>query len=370
MMGRVTVVGSFMFDLVARVPRRPKTGETLIGDSFGMFIGGKGANHAIAASRLNTLVCMVGRLGNDLFGNQFLDKFSDEKINTDFVIQDKKNGTGVGMPLIDASGDNSIVIIPRANTALTAENINQSYEAIAYSDILLLQLEVPVEASQRAAEIAKENSTIVSGSGKKSDIEARCGQIKQQVEETTSDYDREKLQERLAKLAGGVAVIRVGAATEVELKNKKMRVEDALSATRAAVEEGIVSGGGISLLAAAVELDSLETSSEEEQTGVTIVKRALEEPLRTIAENAGKEGSVVVDAVRRLEPGEGYDGATDTYGNLVEKGIIDPVKVTRTAVENSASIAAMVLTTETLVTDVPEENPTMAMPGGAPPMDY
>ena len=161
MMGRVTVVGSFMFDLVARAPRRPKTGETLIGDSFGMFIGGKGANQAIAASRLNALVYMVGRLGDDMFGNQFLDKFSYEKINTDFVIQDKNNGTGVGMPLIDASGDNSIVIIPRANTALSAENINQGYEAIANSDILLLQLEVPIEASQRAAEIAKENSTIV-----------------------------------------------------------------------------------------------------------------------------------------------------------------------------------------------------------------
>ena len=161
MMGRVTVVGSFKFFLVARAPRRPKTGETLIGDSFGMFIGGKGANQAIAASRLNTLVSMVGRLGDDLFGYQFLDKFSDEKINTDFVIQDKNNGTGVGMPLIDASGDNSIVIIPRANTALSAKNINQGYEAIANSDILLLQLEVPIEASQRAAEIAKENSTIV-----------------------------------------------------------------------------------------------------------------------------------------------------------------------------------------------------------------
>ena len=216
----------------------------------------------------------------------------------------------------------------------------------------------------------KDDTTIIEGRGTEEAIQDRISQLKAQMAETTSDYDREKLQERIGKLAGGVAVIRVGAATEVELKNKKMRVEDALSATRAAVEEGIVSGGGISLLAAAVELDSVETSSEEEQTGVTIVKRALEEPLRTIAENAGKEGSVVVDAVRRLEPGEGYDGATDTYGNLVEKGIIDPVKVTRTAVENSASIAAMVLTTETLVTDVPEENPTMAMPGGAPPMDY
>ena len=161
MMGRVTVVGSFMFDLVARAPRRPKTGETLIGDSFGMFIGGKGANQAIAASRLNTLVCMVCRLCDDVFGNQFLDKLLDVKINTDFVIQDKNNGTGVGMPLIDASGDNSIVIIPRANMALSVEDINQGYEAIANSDILLLQLEVPIEASQRAAEIAKENSTIV-----------------------------------------------------------------------------------------------------------------------------------------------------------------------------------------------------------------
>ena len=216
----------------------------------------------------------------------------------------------------------------------------------------------------------KDDTTIIEGRGTEEAIQDRISQLKAQMADTTSDYDREKLQERIGKLAGGVAVIRVGAATEVELKNKKMRVEDALSATRAAVEEGIVSGGGISLLAAAAELDSLQTDSEEEQTGVTIVKRALEEPLRTIAENAGKEGSVVVDAVRRLKPGEGYDGATDTYGNLVEKGIIDPVKVTRTAVENSASIAAMVLTTETLVTDIPEENPTMAMPGGAPPMDY
>jgi chaperonin GroEL len=216
----------------------------------------------------------------------------------------------------------------------------------------------------------KDDTTIIEGKGTEEAIQDRISQLKAQMADTTSDYDREKLQERIGKLAGGVAVIRVGAATEVELKNKKMRVEDALSATRAAVEEGIISGGGISLLAAAAELDSVQAGSEEEQTGVAIVKRALEEPLRMIAENAGKEGSVVVDAVRRLKPGEGYDGATDTYGNLVDKGIIDPVKVTRTAVENSASIAAMVLTTESLVTDIPEENPTMAMPGGAPPMDY
>jgi chaperonin GroEL len=218
----------------------------------------------------------------------------------------------------------------------------------------------------------KDATTIIEGHGTEEAIQDRISQLKAQMGETTSDYDREKLQERIGKLAGGVAVIRVGAATEVELKNKKMRVEDALSATRAAVEEGIVSGGGISLLKAAEALDTLILDNPQEQTGVGIVQRALEEPLRMIAQNAGKEGSVVVDAVRRLPDGEGYDGATDTYGNLVERGIIDPVKVTRTAVENSASIAAMVLTTEALVTDIPEDNPSMAagMPGGAPPMDY
>lgn len=219
----------------------------------------------------------------------------------------------------------------------------------------------------------KDATTIIEGHGTEEAIQDRISQLKAQMAETTSDYDREKLQERIGKLAGGVAVIRVGAATEVELKNKKMRVEDALSATRAAVEEGIVSGGGISLLKAAEALDILTLDNPQEQTGVGIVKRALEEPLRMIAQNAGKEGSVVVDAVRRLKDGEGYDGATDTYGNLVERGIIDPVKVTRTAVENSASIAAMVLTTEALVTDIPEDNPSMGaagMPGGAPPMDY
>jgi chaperonin GroEL len=218
----------------------------------------------------------------------------------------------------------------------------------------------------------KDATTIIEGHGTEEAIQDRISQLKAQMGETTSDYDREKLQERIGKLAGGVAVIRVGAATEVELKNKKMRVEDALSATRAAVEEGIVSGGGISLLKAAEALDTLTLDNPQEQTGVGIVQRALEEPLRMIAQNAGKEGSVVVDAVRRLPDGEGYDGATDTYGNLVERGIIDPVKVTRTAVENSASIAAMVLTTEALVTDIPEDNPSMAagMPGGAPPMDY
>jgi ribokinase len=160
-MNKVTVVGSFMYDLVATAPRRPKTGETLIGDSFGMFLGGKGANQAIAASRAGAIVSMVGRLGNDLFGDQFLEKFSEEGINTDFVIQDTENGTGVGMPLIDASGDNSIVIIPQANMALSVENINQAESSIADSDVLVLQCEVPMEANQRAAEIANKNDTLV-----------------------------------------------------------------------------------------------------------------------------------------------------------------------------------------------------------------
>ena len=211
----------------------------------------------------------------------------------------------------------------------------------------------------------KDDTTIIEGHGSEQAIQDRIKQLKVQMDESTSDYDREKLQERVGKLAGGVAVIRVGAATEVELKNKKMRVEDALSATRAAVEEGIVAGGGVSLLYASEGFDNLGFEPDE-MTGVAIVKRALEEPLRMIAENAGKEGSVVVDAVRRLPKGEGYDASKDEYANLVERGIIDPVKVTRTAVENSASIAAMVLTTESLVTDIPEEGGA-AMPA-APPM--
>jgi len=160
-MNKVTVVGSFMYDLVATASRRPKTGETLIGDSFGMFLGGKGANQAIAASRAGASVTMVGRLGNDLFGNQFLEKFSEEGIKTDFVIQDTENGTGVGMPLIDASGDNSIVIIPQANMALTVENIDKAESVIADSDVLILQCEVPMEANKRAAEIANKNDTLV-----------------------------------------------------------------------------------------------------------------------------------------------------------------------------------------------------------------
>jgi len=217
----------------------------------------------------------------------------------------------------------------------------------------------------------KDETTIVEGHGKEEDIKGRIEQIKAQIEQTTSDFDREKLQERLAKLAGGVAVIKVGAATETELKEKKHRVEDALSATRAAVEEGIVPGGGVALLKAAEALDDVQAEGDV-LTGVKIVKRALEEPLRGIVANAGLDGSVVVQNVRRLQqeknsPTIGYDVIRNDYGDMLEWGIIDPVKVTRSAVENAASIASMILTTEALITDKPEEQKAPAMPGG---MDY
>jgi chaperonin GroEL len=222
---------------------------------------------------------------------------------------------------------------------------------------------VTVEDLGRARKVVsdKDNTTIVEGKGADSDIEARIKQIKAQVDETTSDYDKEKLQERLAKLAGGVAIIKVGAATEVELKEKKHRVEDALSATRAAVEEGILPGGGIAILTASTALDKVKATGDE-ATGVAILKRALQEPLRWIAINAGEEGSVVVDKVLRGKKGFGFDAAKNDYGNMVTKGIIDPLKVTRTAVENASSIANMILTTESLVTDLPEEKPAPAMP--------
>jgi len=200
----------------------------------------------------------------------------------------------------------------------------------------------------------KDNTTIVEGKGSEGDIQGRIKQIKAQIDETTSDYDKEKLQERLAKLAGGVAVIKVGAATEVELKEKKHRVEDALSATRAAVEEGILPGGGVSLINTIPALDKVKAEGDE-ATGIDILKRALEEPLRWIAENAGQEGSVVVDKVKRSKKGVGYDALKDDYGDMVAKGIIDPLKVTRTGLENASSIANMILTTEALVTDIPEK---------------
>ncbi len=207
--------------------------------------------------------------------------------------------------------------------------------------------------------VTKDDTTIIGGRGDPKAIKGRIEQIKAEMEKTTSDYDREKLQERLAKLAGGVAIIRVGAATEVELKEKKHRVEDALSATRAAVEEGIVPGGGVALLNAAKALDNLKAEGDV-QTGINIVRRALEEPLRRIAENAGEDGAVVVEMVRRLQkernnPNIGYNVLTGEYVDMVEAGIIDPAKVTRTALENAASVAAMILTTEALVTEVPEK---------------
>ena len=200
----------------------------------------------------------------------------------------------------------------------------------------------------------KDDTTIVDGAGREPDIKARMNQIKAQIEETTSDYDREKLQERLAKLAGGVAVIKVGAATEVELKEKKHRIEDALSTTRAAVEEGIVAGGGVTLLQAIPALDKL-TLEGDEAVGVDIVRRALEAPARQIADNAGARGEVVIERVKNLPKGEGFDALKGEYGDMFERGIVDAAKVTRSALQNAASIAAMVLTTETLVTDLPEK---------------
>jgi len=210
--------------------------------------------------------------------------------------------------------------------------------------------------------IDKENTTIVEGGGKSSDIQGRVNQIRRQIEETTSDYDREKLQERLAKLAGGVAVINVGAATESEMKEKKARVEDALHATRAAVEEGIVAGGGVALLRCLAAIEAVKTSNEDEQIGVGIIKRSVESPLRALALNAGVEGSVIVDQVKKGKGNEGYNVATGEYEDLVKAGIVDPKKVTRSALQNAASIAGLLLTTECLITDLPEKD--KPAPGG------
>ena len=216
--------------------------------------------------------------------------------------------------------------------------------------------------------IDKENTTLVEGAGSASDIEGRVNQIRMQIDETTSDYDREKLQERLAKLVGGVAVIRVGAATEAEMKEKKARVEDALNATRAAVEEGIVPGGGVAYVRSLGALDKVSLD-DDRQVGVNIVRRALEEPLRMIASNAGIEGAVVLQHVQAETGTMGYDAASEEYVDMVSAGIIDPTKVTRIALQNSASVAALLLTTEALITDLPEDEPP-AMPGGHDHMDY
>ena len=220
--------------------------------------------------------------------------------------------------------------------------------------------------SAKRVKVDKENSTIVSGSGKKADIEARCSQIKQQIDETTSDYDREKLQERLAKLAGGVAVIKVGGATEVEVKERKDRVEDALNATRAAVEEGIVVGGGCALLYASQDLDKVKVKGDDQKAGVEIVKSALQAPIRQITTNAGVDGSVIVGKLLESnKPNNGYDAQSEQYVDMVKEGIIDPVKVVRTALQDAASIAGLLVTTEAMIADKPDEKDSgPAMPAG------
>ena len=215
--------------------------------------------------------------------------------------------------------------------------------------------------------IDKDNTTIVKGAGKKSDIKARINQIKSQIESTTSDYDKEKLQERLAKLAGGVAVLYVGAASEIEMKEKKDRVDDALNATRAAVEEGIVAGGGVALVRAISVLEKLNSDSLDETTGINIVAKAIEAPLRTIVENAGGEGSVVINKVLEGKKNYGYDAKADKYVDMLEAGIIDPKKVTRVALENAASVAGMILTTECALVDIKEDTPAMPPMGGGMP---
>ena len=217
----------------------------------------------------------------------------------------------------------------------------------------------------RQVKVQKENTIIVDGAGKPEEIKKRINSIKNQIEETTSDFDKEKLQERLAKLAGGVAVIQVGAATEVEMKEKKLRIEDALAATKAAVEEGIVAGGGTAFVDAIPKVAKLlDQTHGDERTGVQIILKALEEPVRQIAANAGLEGSVIVDKVKNSPVGVGFDVLTEQYTDMIKAGIVDPTKVTRTALQNAASIASMVLTTESVVADKPEKEPPMPA-GGA-----
>jgi len=217
--------------------------------------------------------------------------------------------------------------------------------------------------------IDKDDTTIVEGQGKKGDLQARIKQIRTQIDETTSDYDREKLQERLAKLVGGVAVIKVGAATETEMKEKKARVEDALNATRAAVEEGIVPGGGVAYLRAAPVLDKLDGLTPTQKFGVNIIKRAIEEPLRWISFNAGVDGSIVVDKVKNAKGANGFNAATETYEDLLKAGIVDPTKVARIALQNASSVAGLMLTTEAMIAEKPEEKESGmgGMPGGGMP---
>jgi len=240
--------------------------------------------------------------------------------------------------------------------------------------IKLENLSVEDLGRAKSVVVDKENTTIVEGGGKSSEIQGRVNQIRRQIEETTSDYDREKLQERLAKLAGGVAVINVGAATETEMKEKKARVEDALHATRAAVEEGIVSGGGVALIRCIPAIEAVKGANEDEQIGVDIVRKAVEFPLRALASNAGVDGSLVVQEVKRRKGNDGYNVATGDYEDLVKAGVVDPKKVTRTALQNAASIAGLMLTTEALITEIPEKDKKPAADphhgGGGGGMDY
>jgi chaperonin GroEL len=235
-----------------------------------------------------------------------------------------------------------------------SEEIGRKLDAVQIEDL----------GQARKVVVSKEETTIIEGRGTKEALQARIRQIKAAIEETTSDWDREKLQERLGKLSGSVAVVQVGAATETELKERKHRVEDAVQATRAAVEEGLVSGGGVAYLNALSALDKIKLDGDE-GTGLNILRRALEEPLRRIVINAGQDGSVIVQKVKGMKKGQGYDAAEEEYGDMVERGIVDPTKVTRSALENAVSIASMVLTTNCLVTDIPEKRPAAAPPSPA-----
>ena len=231
--------------------------------------------------------------------------------------------------------------------------------------IKLENVELSMLGTAKKVRIDKENSTIIDGAGKKKDIEARCSQIRQQIEETTSDYDREKLQERLAKLSGGVAVIRVGGATEVEVKERKDRVDDAMHATRAAVEEGIVAGGGTALLYATRAIEKVRVSNDDQRRGVDIVRRALEAPVRQIADNAGVDGSVVVGRLLdQKDTNHGYDAQKGEYTDLVKAGVLDPTKVVRIALESAASVAGLLITTEAMIAEKPEKKAPMGGPGG------
>jgi chaperonin GroEL len=237
--------------------------------------------------------------------------------------------------------------------SVVAEELGTKLENVTLTDL----------GRARRVKIDKDNTTIIDGAGTAETIKAREKEIRGQIENTTSDYDREKLQERLAKLAGGVAVIKVGAATEVEMKEKKARVEDALNATRAAVEEGVVPGGGVALIRLSASLDALNLS-DEQRFGVQIIRRAIEEPLRQISANAGREGSIVVNKVREGTGSFGYNAATDTYGDMLEMGVIDPAKVVRCALQNAASVAGLMLTTEALVAERPKNQKDSGGGGG------